>query len=73
MSIFNQNKGGRSLAWSGHRLPKPATRVQIPVAAPRTFSFGEKRTFTKRKIVSESVLSCLGVFSCDLAVDGGGC
>ena len=31
----SQNKlGGRSLAWSGHRLPKPATRVQIPVAAP---------------------------------------
>ena len=37
--IFNQNEGGRSLAWSGHRLPKPATRVQIPVAAPSTERF----------------------------------
>lgn len=25
---------GRSLAWLGHWLPKPATRVQIPVTAP---------------------------------------
>jgi hypothetical protein len=27
------NVGGRSLAWLGHRLPKPTTRVQIPVTA----------------------------------------
>ena len=30
----NENTSGRSLAWLGHRLPKPATRVQIPVTAP---------------------------------------
>jgi hypothetical protein len=28
-----QMTGGRSLAWLGHRLPKPTTRVQIPVTA----------------------------------------
>ena len=33
-SSFNENMGGRSLAWLGHRLPKPTTRVQIPVTAP---------------------------------------
>ena len=31
---LNQVVGGRSLAWLGHRLPKPTTRVQIPVTAP---------------------------------------
>ena len=30
---ISENKGGRSLAWLGHRLPKPTTRVQIPVTA----------------------------------------
>ena len=34
-SSVEENMGGRSLAWLGHRLPKPTTRVQIPVTAPR--------------------------------------
>jgi hypothetical protein len=33
-SLFTQNKGGRSLAWLGLRLPEPATRVRIPATAP---------------------------------------
>ena len=32
---LNGNVGGRSLAWLGHRLPKPTTRVHIPVTALR--------------------------------------
>ena len=34
-AFVNGDMGGRSLAWLGHRLPKPTTRVQIPVTAPR--------------------------------------
>ena len=34
MSVFNENKSGRSLAWLGHRPPTPTTRVQIPATAP---------------------------------------
>jgi hypothetical protein len=33
---LNGNVGGRSLVWLGHRLPKPTTRVQIPVTALKT-------------------------------------
>ena len=42
-SLIKENIGGRSLAWLGHRLPKPTTRVQIPVTA--LISKNEMRIF----------------------------
>ena len=36
LGSVEENRGGRSLAWLGHRLPKPTTRVRIPVTAPKT-------------------------------------
>ena len=35
LGSVEENRGGRSLAWLGHRLPKPTTRVRIPVTAPK--------------------------------------
>ena len=35
LGSVEENMGGRSLAWLGHRLPKPTTRVRIPVTAPK--------------------------------------
>jgi hypothetical protein len=32
-SLIQQDKGGRSLVWLGHQLPKLTTRVQIPATA----------------------------------------
>jgi hypothetical protein len=46
---------GRSLVWSGRRLPKPATRVQIPATAPKpvlfVFMFSEKKTVFNNELL----------------------
>ena len=52
------NVGGRSLAWLGHRLPKPTTRVQIPVTAPYMSTLesalrsGKKNAFCRFRIIA---------------------
>ncbi len=48
---------GRSLAWTGCRPPKPATRVQIPAAAP---SIGSVRGVARVLVISIILnLECL--------------